>query len=524
MTSTVAGNITLAGTVNDSVSGTVGLIVNTAGTTTFGGVIGGIAPLASITTVLDVPGATDINAASITTTGTQTYNDPVTLGLSSGNLTLTSSGVGTAGNITLGGTVDDSATSTTSGLVINTAGITTFLGAVGSTTPLASVTTDAAGSTDLNGSTVQTSGGQTYNDIVLLSANTTLTSTTTSNIVLNNTVDGAYRLIINTAGTTIINGVVGGNAPLASLTSNGPGAADLNGGEVLTTGAQTYNDAVVLGSDTILLSTQLGAVSLNGVTGAGDNLSIYTAGATTFNGNVSVASLFTDSPGTTSINTASITTAGNQTYGDPVTIKAAAATLASTGAGNINFNKTVNGSTSGANTLVVNTAGNTLFNGLVGSGTPLASITTDAPGSTTINGGSVTTTGNQLFQDRVLLGQNTTLTASSGGANITAGSSVDSASSTANSLTINASGLTTLGTIGAVNALSSVTTDSAGTTQLNGSTLGGGTQNYQDTTVTVASGGNLTGSLTLGSGSNPLNVLSGGTVAPVRAHSDLDQR
>src|SRR5205823_10492131 len=80
---------------------------------------------------------------------------------------------GTAsGPITLASTVNGA-----QALTVNTAGVTTFGGAVGGTTALASLTTDAAGSTDLNGGAVTTTGSQTYNDQVLLGADTTLTST-----------------------------------------------------------------------------------------------------------------------------------------------------------------------------------------------------------------------------------------------------------------------------------------------------------------------------------------------------------
>ena len=53
------------------------LTVNTAGTTTFGGAVGGGGnALLSIAT--DAPGATAINGGSIVTTTTQSFNDAVT--------------------------------------------------------------------------------------------------------------------------------------------------------------------------------------------------------------------------------------------------------------------------------------------------------------------------------------------------------------------------------------------------------------------------------------------------------------
>ena len=75
------------------------------------------------------------------------------------------------GNITFASTVDGAFA-----LTVNTAGVTAFNGAVGGATALASLTTDAPGTTDLNGGVVNTIGLQTYNDPVLLTANTVLTS------------------------------------------------------------------------------------------------------------------------------------------------------------------------------------------------------------------------------------------------------------------------------------------------------------------------------------------------------------
>src|SRR5207245_11758603 len=55
------------------------LLVNASGATTFGGAVGGgDQPLLSVET--NTPGTTLINGGAVTTTTTQTYRDPVTLG------------------------------------------------------------------------------------------------------------------------------------------------------------------------------------------------------------------------------------------------------------------------------------------------------------------------------------------------------------------------------------------------------------------------------------------------------------
>jgi len=64
---------------------------------------------------------------------------------------------------------------------------------------------------------VKTSGAQTYNDAISLSAAVTLTSTASGNITFASSVNGAQTLTVTTAGATIFAGAVGGTAALDSL-------------------------------------------------------------------------------------------------------------------------------------------------------------------------------------------------------------------------------------------------------------------------------------------------------------------
>ena len=73
---------------------------------------------------------------------------------------------------------------------------------------------------------------------------------------------------------------------------------------------------------------------------------------------------------------------------------------------------------------VVNGAGTTTFGGAVGT-TPLASLTTDALGTTDINGGAVTTTGFQSYGNAVVLTADL-LAKSTAGGNVTFAKTVDS--------------------------------------------------------------------------------------------------
>ncbi|MEO5333674.1 MAG: filamentous hemagglutinin N-terminal domain-containing protein, partial [Magnetococcus sp. YQC-5] len=117
-----AGAITFSDKIDGQNAGKALLNVNTSGTTTFGGAIGGSKSLASLVT--DTGGATKISGGAITTSGTQTYNDAVTL---ASNTTLTNS------TVTFVNTVD----ATTKGAeTLTITGAATFSGLVGNTKEL----------------------------------------------------------------------------------------------------------------------------------------------------------------------------------------------------------------------------------------------------------------------------------------------------------------------------------------------------------------------------------------------------
>jgi len=145
--------------------------------------------------------------------------------------------------------------------------------------------------------------------------------------------------------------------------------------------------------------------------------------------------------------------------------------------------------------LTANSAGATNFGGAIGGTTRLASLTTDAGGTTVLSGGSVKTTGDQIFNDAVTLSANTTLDSSSSGA-ITLAGAVDAAAAGGSSLTVNTAGTTTFSdAIGGVRALSSITTNASGTTAINGGSVQTtGTQTYNDP-VTLGANTTLTGTL-----------------------------
>jgi hypothetical protein len=503
-----AGAATFQGTVDSATAAPRSLTVTTAGNTTFIGAVGGTNALATLST--DGGGTTAIDGGGVRTTGVQTYDDAVLLGA---NAALTSTGAGALGDITFARTVTSPGTPRS--LLVTTAGTTTFSGTVGAGVgnALLSVTTDQPGTTAINGGAITTATTQAYNDAVTLGADATLTSTgagAAGNITFAGTLTSptiARSVAVNTAGTTTFLQAVGAGAnnALASLTTNAGGSTDINGGSVTTTGTQTYNDAVTLSADATLTSTGAGAAgditfvtTLTSPTTA-RNLIVQTAGTTTFGGGVgtgagnALRSVTTDQPGTTAINGGAITTTTTQTYNDVVTL-GADAVLTSAGAGaagNVSFAAALTSPTT-ARSLTVNTAGATTFARDVGTGAgnALLSVTTDQPGTTAINGGAITTTGNQSFGDAVTLGANVTLTSTGG--NVAFANTIDADAAASNrTLTVNATAgsATFSGNIGTtaladlhVNA-GSILFNAAGAQTVNVSAQGGNTATFNGPVV-----------------------------------------
>jgi hypothetical protein len=462
-----------------------------------------------------------------------------------------------AGNVTFASTVNSDGGN--SNLIVDADGVTTFTGVVGTTKALDSVATDAPGETHINGAKVVTTGDQTYSDNVVLNAlpaalNTT-TLTSDANVTFKGTLrsetDGEENLIVSAKGATTFEGAVGdGGKRLSSLVTNAGGMTHINGGKVQTTGLQNYQDAVVLGNDATL-TTENTAVAVNpgnvvfdktvdAETKGGAGLNVLTTGGgqTVFNGevgsqidpitkeNISALSyLTTDAPGETHINGGKVQTTGLQNYKDAVVLGQNAILTTDNKAteanpGNVVFDSTVDAETKGGAGLDVQTTkgGQTVFNGAVGvqganAATALAYLTTDAPGVTHINGQQIQTTGLQNYQDAVILGKDATLTTTNA-ANVLAGDllkvdfgnvvfdgTVDAAVAGTAGLNVvtNGSGRTVLNKAVGTTALTFLTTDGKGVTEINGELVQTtGAQSYGDAVIVgdgkqaLTAGGNLT--------------------------------
>ena len=401
LTATGNGGVEFLGTVNGAVADTQSLTVNatsTANPTRFLGQVGGAVRLATLTT--DAVGST-VFAANVNTSGNQSYGDEVRVG-SSTTVPSTVIFSSTAGGVSFLSTLDTFATAPAAvSVVVNAPLLTRFADDVGGKFKLAFLTTDGGGTTEINGD-VGTTGNQNYGDPVTLTGPTSaLSSTLSGQIAFGNTVDGAADLTVTTAGQTTFSAAVGGVTPLLSVTTDALGTTTFGTANplvtVTTTGGQTFNDPVTLNTTAATFtSNNLGNIlfagTVNGSNIGTTALTVTTGGTTTFGLGAGVTtrllSVTTDAPGTTVIG-GPMTTAGVQSYGDPVTVTpgtgVTAVTLSNTAASNaaIQFGGTI----TGASTIpfAAQAAGNLILGGNVTLSATGSSFTAQAGTSGTGN-------------------------------------------------------------------------------------------------------------------------------------------
>ena len=428
--------------------------------------------------------STTFNGGTVTTTGSQLYHNAVNFVT---NTTLTSSG---GSNIQFNDTVDG-----VIDLQIDTAGTTIFNGAIGDNSLLSSLTTNAGGTTQINGGSIQTSGNQIFNDDVELGANTVLTSTGSGAITFNQRLNGTYTLELNTDGDTTFNGTVGDTNELASLTTDANGTTFINGGSIATEGGQLFNDAVLLGANTVLSSSASGSINFKSTLNGAHTLNINTAGATIFDDQVGnstpLTSLTTDVAGTTEVNGGSITTTGGQTFHDIVSL-GASVVFTSTSVDDITFDQTLTGGN--GITIQINSTDDIIFKD---------AVSTD--GAVTVTADSdISGTGNISMETGSSLDAGTG-TIDIDGANVLT-RSLTTTNGTASAVTIDAHNGNVVTRDNGVNALGDITVNATGSITLedNGVNTGeGGSVNVQadgdvistgsgiDTTNGAAAGGNI---------------------------------
>lgn len=466
----VIGAIDFDGTID----GGFDLVADTTGITFFAGSVGGTTALASLTTNA---GGTTFISDDITTTGNQTYNDAVQLF----NTNLT------AALVDFNSTVD----SDFGNQSLTVTGNLETSAAIGANDALSSLT--VTGNSSLGGN-VTTTGFQTYNGTVTLTTNVITTSTGGGNITFNSTIDSESTelnsLTVNTSGITQFNGDIGVTDNLSALTTNLGGQTNINTGVINTNGATiTFNDAVLLQQDVVITEAGTGNVTFNSTVDAADNaaggtsdfgltvnMTNGTPGTVSFNGAVGSDALGAQSDidglefliinGPVNLG-ANVTTTGIQDFNDAATING---NVTLNAGGNIDFASTIDGTTDGVDNLVLNTTATTILTGAIGATVRLASLTTNAGGTTRV-GNNVTTTGNQTYNDAVILDNDTTLT----GGTVSFASTLDSDTGNNRALTISGN-LVTTGVVGGTDALASLTV--TGTTSLGNNVTTTGEQNY----------------------------------------------
>ncbi len=456
---TYGGAVTLTGdtSLGDSGGGAIAFLgtiggahaldVNTAGATSFAAPV----QIASLT-VANTAGTTALDGGSVTTTGGQTYDNPVTLGAA----TVLSGGVVTFATIV---------NSSGAAVALAVSGNASFGAAVGGLLPLQTLA--VTGSSALGGDVTTVGGsftaGQSYGGAVTLTADSSL-SASNGSIFLSGTVDGGHLLVLNSPLQDDLDGAVGGITPLTSLTIAASGG-ELAGGVVHTTGAQLYNGALIVAEDMVLTAPL--------VTFASDVNSDGRVSALTVNGNASfgaevghvipLARLVVT--GTTLIASEIDTTAG-QSYGGAVTLTGDAR-LTDEGGGAISFG----GAVDGAHALTVDSAGPISFAGTVGFTTPLTSLTLGDVGTLTIGGGSIATSGGgQTYDGAVVLGGAGATLSDSGGGTISFVGTIDGTAPGAQSLLVSTSGPTSFeNSVGATTPLGTLSVIGGGTEFFSGS-------------------------------------------------------
>jgi len=350
-----------------------------------------------------------------------------------------------------------------------------------------SYTATAGSVITIAGNVTSTAAGTiSFNSPVTVGASATVTSVD-SNVLFAGAVDGNNDLTVNAGtGTTTFTGPVGAVAALgdgtgAAIIVQGTGTATFSNtlatrSGITTAGAVNFNNNVTLGDGNVGSSftgvATLGGSGGNTVSGF-DGLS-FNGGLAVTGGAVSVAS-----------NGSTLALGGPVTGAQILTLNALAGGAGTiTGLGQIGFASTLTGLNLTAQTLA-----------LPGAGLAVAgAMNFTAAGGITLNGA----VGNSTGPATGAITFNGPMTLATGAIAVTTNNAAVNFNGTLNggqALSVNAgTGLTTFGgTVGSTTALASVSTDSGGTTAINGGSIRtSGAQTYNDA-VTLGADTTLSG-------------------------------
>ena len=354
-------SITFYGTGDNLFNGTLNLnttnlVLLGTGTTTFKDVIsgsGGIA-LSNGTAVFN-----DTNLVN----NTNTYTGDTTLNSGTLEIDMSTGALGT-GTLNLnGGTLlADTSTSLTNALSIS-------------------------GTPTISGSNAITfSGNGTFN------SGATLNIDTANTVTFNGTLDGASAgagNLVSTASNLIFNAAIGNTHSLQSIAAD---TTTVNGGNVITSGDQTYNGPVTIGPASYFTSTG-GSLTFNdAITGTANDLTLRASSAVTLNGDIDVNALSLASSGTTAnLGLSTITVKAGVLFGVPILLNHDV--TINGGSSNLAFTYINSASAITPYALTLNTDGVAILNGGAGTSTPLKSLTINGNGSATLSNNVNTTNG-----------------------------------------------------------------------------------------------------------------------------------
>lgn len=547
--------ISIGGTVNSSGANRT-FTLNTSGNVTLSSALGGTLALGTFAVN---GGGTAFLAGNITTNNAAvSFSGPVLLNadiaIASGNGAMTFSNTlnsnGTARNLTL-----------------TTTGATTFTGAVGGVTPLASLTKAGTGSTTVNNNvTTNGAGGLSFGGNLVLATNPialttsagngpiTVTGTTngaqtltltagTGNIIFGNTIGATTALtglsLVSAGQATFTGNVTLNNSPLTIavpipviLNANtnfntGTGNISLGGNINGTNRTCTFTGPVLLNAN-VAIATGTGSITFNNTlnsNGASRSLSLTTTGTTTMTGVVggilALSSLSKLGTGSTTVHN-NITTDGAGGIGFGGNLVLATNPIAfNTSAGNGPI--AVTGTTNGAETLSLTAGTGTIsFGAAIGNTTALTGFSVVSASQVNLTGNLSTTNAPITIPSPIPVTINANTTFSSGTGNLILGGTVVSGGGVNRNLTINNTGVSTLGTLGSgggTNALGTFTTNALGTTHLTGNITTTGVVTFNDAVlldqnVLITSGAsNVTFNTTIDSNaiSRSLSVNTTGT-------------
>ena len=418
-----------SGTSTISVTGAVSDLANLTIAQSGGATFGGAVTLSDTLTLTDTTDAADIIFNGFVTANTlDTQNPAYDLTFNAGGAIAASTDILSTGILTIGNDADD---------------VMTFAGGFSS---------GSTGGMNLAGTLATTNTVLNINRVTVLTADSTI-SAGSGAITIAGTVDGNFDLNLNTTtGVVSIDSVIGGGTAINTLTTNAGGSTSINA-NITTTSDQTYLNTVDIEGETRTLTSNGGAIFFDGtvdslsttrrslVVNAGSGLTTFDAlvGGTNAMGAISITGsggLDLNAAVTNATSLAvtgatdlggNVTTTDLQTYTGAVTLSGATRTLTSSGGSTITFGNTIDGTQA----LNVNTAGTTVFNGNVGSGTALgaidivtgafdlnANITSAASldvSSTTALGGNITTLGAQVYSGTITLDDSGSFTLDSTG-------------------------------------------------------------------------------------------------------------